>query len=123
MSDDHVAKAWAELLEKDDRASDENRPEMLLITYDELKDFMARAVPPAPPPPRKLTTDEYFEQQRFDAARAAVLPPEVTPEYTRRLELELIAEMGRSDFTRKFGPQRAITMQEAAALVGWGRSR
>lgn len=36
-------QAWQELLEKDDRTSPEQYPEMCLITVDELRDFMRRA--------------------------------------------------------------------------------
>lgn len=35
--------AWRELCNKDDRTSPEEYPEMCLITFDELKDFMARS--------------------------------------------------------------------------------
>lgn len=35
--------AWNELLEKDDRNSPEDYPEMCLITVEELRDFMRRA--------------------------------------------------------------------------------
>lgn len=38
-----IADAWQELLDKDDRTSPEEYPEMALITRDELAEFMARA--------------------------------------------------------------------------------
>ncbi|WP_312066061.1 hypothetical protein [Brevundimonas sp.] len=38
-------QAWSDLLEKDDRNSPEDQPDMLLITWDELADYMARAQP------------------------------------------------------------------------------
>ena len=38
-----AAEAWSDLLDKDDRTSPEGRPDMLLITRDELTDYMARA--------------------------------------------------------------------------------
>lgn len=37
-----VDEAWTDLLEKDDRTSPEDYPEMCLITKDELADFMRR---------------------------------------------------------------------------------
>lgn len=39
-----AATAWQELVEKDDRNSPEEYPEMALITFDELTEFMARAL-------------------------------------------------------------------------------
>ncbi len=35
--------AWNDLLEKDDRTSPEDTPEMALITFEELCEFMCRA--------------------------------------------------------------------------------
>ncbi len=35
--------AWNDLLEKDDRTSPEDTPEMVLITFEELCEFMCRA--------------------------------------------------------------------------------
>jgi hypothetical protein len=35
--------AWRDLVEKDDRNSPEDYPEMCLITFEELRDFMQRA--------------------------------------------------------------------------------
>jgi len=37
-----IEEAWIELLEKDDRTSPEDCPEMCLITKEELADFMCR---------------------------------------------------------------------------------
>jgi hypothetical protein len=34
-------EAWQELLDKDDRTSPDEYPDMCLITFDELEDFMA----------------------------------------------------------------------------------
>jgi hypothetical protein len=39
-------EAWNELVSKDDRTSPEEYPEMCLIAFDELCDFMARAMKP-----------------------------------------------------------------------------
>lgn len=36
--------AWDELVNRDDRTSPEDYPEMCLISFDELKDYMERAV-------------------------------------------------------------------------------
>lgn len=36
-------RAWQELLDKDDRTSPAEYPEMCLITFDELRDFMMHA--------------------------------------------------------------------------------
>lgn len=35
--------AWNDLLEKDDRTSPEDTPDMALITFEELYEFMCRA--------------------------------------------------------------------------------
>ncbi|HCQ53588.1 hypothetical protein [Brevundimonas diminuta] len=40
-------EAWSDLLDKDDRTSPEDQPEMCLITAGELADYMARAQPQA----------------------------------------------------------------------------
>lgn len=40
-------EAWSDLLEKDDRTSPEDQPDMLLIAWDELADYMVRAQPQA----------------------------------------------------------------------------
>jgi hypothetical protein len=40
-------QAWHELVEKDDRTSPEEYPDMCLITFDELKEFMTRSRSPA----------------------------------------------------------------------------
>jgi hypothetical protein len=47
MAENAADKAWNELLNKDDRPSPEEYPEMCLITKDELADFMALASPPS----------------------------------------------------------------------------
>ena len=39
-----IDEAWTELLEKDDRTSPEDYPEMCLITKEELADFMRRVL-------------------------------------------------------------------------------
>lgn len=36
-------QAWQELLDKDDRTSPEDCPEMCLITFEELREFMKAA--------------------------------------------------------------------------------
>jgi hypothetical protein len=36
--------AWQDLLDKDDRTSPEDYPDMALITFDELRDYMTHAV-------------------------------------------------------------------------------
>lgn len=41
-----ILAAWQELIERDDRTSPEEYPEMALITRDELAEFMRRAIPP-----------------------------------------------------------------------------
>lgn len=46
--DDQARKAWDELLNRGDRTSPEEYPEMCLITFPELRDFMSRVVQPAP---------------------------------------------------------------------------
>ncbi len=47
MSDNEMLKlaqeAWSDLVEKDDRTSPEDYPDMALITEDELREFMERA--------------------------------------------------------------------------------
>lgn len=40
--DDVVREAWTDLVEKDDRRSPEEYPDMALITQDELREFMER---------------------------------------------------------------------------------
>jgi hypothetical protein len=42
-----LEQAWESLLEKDDRNSPADRPDMLLVTRDELADFMGIARPQA----------------------------------------------------------------------------
>lgn len=42
--------AWRDLVEKDDRTSPADYPEMCLITFDELADYMASAVSTLPTP-------------------------------------------------------------------------
>ena len=42
-----VANLWQELLDKDDRTSPEDYPDMALITREELADFIARTAPPS----------------------------------------------------------------------------
>lgn len=44
---DLADRAWQELLDKDDRTSPEECPEMCLITQDELRGFIAAAQAPA----------------------------------------------------------------------------
>ncbi len=39
-----ISALWQELLEKTDRTSPEEYPEMVLITRDELRDFIGRAI-------------------------------------------------------------------------------
>lgn len=41
-----ILAAWQELIERDDRTSPAEYPEMALITRDELAEFMRRAIPP-----------------------------------------------------------------------------
>lgn len=43
-----VEDLWQELCERDDRTSPEEYPEMCLINFDELSDFITRATPPVP---------------------------------------------------------------------------
>jgi len=43
MNEDVTQAAWQELVEYDDRTSPEEYPDMALITFEELRDFMARA--------------------------------------------------------------------------------
>jgi hypothetical protein len=41
--------AWDELVNKDDRTSPEEYPDMCLITFEELRDYILRASQPATP--------------------------------------------------------------------------
>lgn len=43
-----IEDLWQELCERDDRTSPEEYPEMCLINFDELSDFITRAAPPVP---------------------------------------------------------------------------
>jgi hypothetical protein len=38
-----IAEVWQEILDKDDRNSPEEYPEMVMITYEEFADYMQRA--------------------------------------------------------------------------------
>lgn len=44
-----ASQAWQELLDKDDRNSPEDYPEMCLITFGELREFMSRGTMTAQP--------------------------------------------------------------------------
>jgi hypothetical protein len=42
--DDLIARLWQELIDKDDRNSPEEYPEMALITFDEFADYIKRVL-------------------------------------------------------------------------------
>lgn len=41
--DEFFEAIWQQILDKDDRTSPEEYPEMVMLTHDELKDYMKRA--------------------------------------------------------------------------------
>lgn len=44
-------------------------------------------------------------------------------QHVRKLEIELVAEIGAGSFARKFGRRRALTMREAGHRLSTGKYR
>lgn len=122
--------AWHDLVEKDDRNSPEEYPEMCLISFEELKDFMRRAKPTLP---ALDPADEVYYEGYEEGRRAASPPP---PADTVREALDaafkkhirlvpndqaaygLIADNSDSDLAWKVKPEsRVAFLDEAIAAL------
>ncbi len=88
-------EAWSDLVEKDDRTSPEEYPEMCLITFDELRDYMRRATPiTGALDPADSVYYEGYEQARSDltALQPEAPAPVVEQEEWRQLARRIASE-------------------------------
>ncbi len=91
--------AWHELVEKDDRNSPEEYPEMCLITIEELRDFMQRSSHVGALDPSDEIYYEGYEQARADLGAA---PPAASADAVREDILsDIKAELIRRGITTK----------------------
>ena len=98
-----VEDLWQELCERDDRTSGEEYPNMCLITFDELSDFITRAHPSPPPAACKACGGKrYIEHEGGDGEGwpskleietcAQCAPPPAADEDRVRIAVEEMAD-------------------------------
>ncbi len=102
--------AWHDLVEKDDRNSPEEYPEMCLISFEELRDFMRRA---APTLPVLDPADEVYYEGYEEGRRAAGEPVQTTQYIIEGIILRRLHEKQIEGYTLEMSREIAAALSAA----------